>query len=236
MNYAFRKWRRHNSLLLYAVNNRGFLHVFLQWNLLPAWVVQSQMPIASINQRLVGGWGWGSILLYESLYYFWTWMEYQHTTSKTILGCVFERFRFFPWNCGKWSNLMHIVRMDGKRPPINPSLPNTSWEGVVGMFLGSKHLFTRCLEAWGKNKLKHDTLPETNSKNPWKSPWFPRFHTIKNGGSIFQPAMLGAHRLRAIPSVTGALGRDWLTFNPNLTRIECGECNETDSKHSWKKN
>ena len=30
----------------------------------------------------------------------------------------------------------------------NPySLPNTSWEGVLGMFLGSKYLLTRCLEA-----------------------------------------------------------------------------------------
>ncbi len=28
-----------------------------------------------------------------------------------------------------------------------PSLPNTSWEGVLGMFLGSKYLLTRCLEA-----------------------------------------------------------------------------------------
>ena len=30
---------------------------------------------------------------------------------------------------------------------MNPSLPNTSWEGVLGMFLGSKYLLTRCLEA-----------------------------------------------------------------------------------------
>ncbi len=28
-----------------------------------------------------------------------------------------------------------------------PSLPNTSWEGVLGMFLGSKYFLTRCLEA-----------------------------------------------------------------------------------------
>ena len=28
-----------------------------------------------------------------------------------------------------------------------PSLPNTSWEGVLGMFLGSKHVLARCLEA-----------------------------------------------------------------------------------------
>ncbi len=30
---------------------------------------------------------------------------------------------------------------------IIPRLPNTSWEGVSGMFLGSKYLLTRCLEA-----------------------------------------------------------------------------------------
>ena len=28
-----------------------------------------------------------------------------------------------------------------------PTLPNTSWEGVLGMFLGSKYLLARCLEA-----------------------------------------------------------------------------------------
>ena len=33
----------------------------------------------------------------------------------------------------------------------NPSLPNTSWEGVLGMFLGPKYLLTRCLEAYGKS-------------------------------------------------------------------------------------
>ena len=30
---------------------------------------------------------------------------------------------------------------------IVPSLPNTSWEGVLGMFLGPKHVLARCLEA-----------------------------------------------------------------------------------------
>ena len=29
----------------------------------------------------------------------------------------------------------------------DPRLPNTSWEGVLGMFWGSKYLLTRCLEA-----------------------------------------------------------------------------------------
>ena len=68
---------------------------------------------------------------------------------------------------------------------LYPRHPNTSWEGVWDMFLGSKYLLRRCLDVQGYVYIYiHiiNTLPETNSLRPWK-----KGHPKRKGSSSNHP-------------------------------------------------
>ena len=82
----------------------------------------------------------------------WT-IGYRKLQQPTLVEAQMGNFpAIFVWNFQKHSLISWRIPAVGWLLNLIcfcPNLPNTSWEGVLSMFWGSKYLLTRCLEAWG---------------------------------------------------------------------------------------
>ena len=117
--------------------------------------------------------GLGQLLRWSRKTTRWCFMGFHVDTARKLSGNRPKITRAL-WKSGIVCRMLHSHQMHqffdtiGKahQTPLqglkNPRHPNTSWEGVLGTFLGSKYLVGRCLDVWGNI---HSPLPTVGQKS-----------------------------------------------------------------------